>query len=36
VGLLITVPRHRDDMALRLARILEIAAPWPLHPAGWE
>jgi aspartyl-tRNA(Asn)/glutamyl-tRNA(Gln) amidotransferase subunit A len=36
VGLLITVPRHRDDMALRLARILEIAAPWPLHPPGWE
>jgi aspartyl-tRNA(Asn)/glutamyl-tRNA(Gln) amidotransferase subunit A len=36
VGLLITVRRHRDDIALRLARILEIAAPWPRHPAGWE
>ncbi len=30
VGLLITVRRHRDDIALRLARILEQAAPWPL------
>jgi aspartyl-tRNA(Asn)/glutamyl-tRNA(Gln) amidotransferase subunit A len=36
VGLLITVRRHRDDIALRLARILEIAAPWPRHPEGWE
>ena len=36
VGLLITVRRHRDDIALRLARLLEIAAPWPRHPAGWE
>ena len=36
VGLLITVPRHRDDMALRLARILELEAPWPLHAPGWE
>jgi aspartyl-tRNA(Asn)/glutamyl-tRNA(Gln) amidotransferase subunit A len=36
VGLLITVRRHRDDIALRLARILEITAPWPKHPAGWE
>ncbi len=36
VGLLITVRRHRDDIALRLARILEIAAPWPRHPPGWE
>jgi len=36
VGLLITVPRHRDDLALRLARILEIVAPWPLHAPGWE
>lgn len=30
VGLLITVRRHRDDIALRLAHILEQAAPWPL------
>lgn len=29
VGLLITVRRHRDDIALRLARLLEQAAPWP-------
>jgi aspartyl-tRNA(Asn)/glutamyl-tRNA(Gln) amidotransferase subunit A len=36
VGLLITVPRHRDDIALRLARVLEIEAPWPRHPVGWE
>jgi aspartyl-tRNA(Asn)/glutamyl-tRNA(Gln) amidotransferase subunit A len=35
VGLLITVRRHRDDIALRLARILEQAAPWPRHPEGW-
>ena len=35
-GLLITVRRHRDDIALRLARILEIAAPWPRHPPDWE
>ncbi|MGH8249862.1 MAG: amidase [Steroidobacteraceae bacterium] len=35
VGLLITVRRHRDDVALRLARILEVAAPWPRHPTGW-
>jgi aspartyl-tRNA(Asn)/glutamyl-tRNA(Gln) amidotransferase subunit A len=36
VGLLITVRRHRDDVALRLARLLEIAAPWPRHAPGWE
>jgi aspartyl-tRNA(Asn)/glutamyl-tRNA(Gln) amidotransferase subunit A len=36
VGLLITVRRHRDDIALRLARILELAAPWPRHPPGWD
>jgi aspartyl-tRNA(Asn)/glutamyl-tRNA(Gln) amidotransferase subunit A len=29
VGLMITPRIHRDDVALRLARILEIAAPWP-------
>ncbi|MDE2295957.1 MAG: amidase [Gammaproteobacteria bacterium] len=28
VGLQITVKRHRDDVALRLARILEHAQPW--------
>ena len=31
VGLQMTVPRHRDDIALRLARIFEEAAPWPRH-----
>jgi aspartyl-tRNA(Asn)/glutamyl-tRNA(Gln) amidotransferase subunit A len=35
VGLLITVRRHRDDVALRLARILESIAPWPRHAPGW-
>jgi aspartyl-tRNA(Asn)/glutamyl-tRNA(Gln) amidotransferase subunit A len=36
VGLLITVRRHRDDIALRLARLLEVAAPWPRVAPGWE
>jgi aspartyl-tRNA(Asn)/glutamyl-tRNA(Gln) amidotransferase subunit A len=36
VGLLITVRRHRDDIALRLARIVETVAPWPRHAPGWE
>ena len=31
VGLQITVPRHRDDLALRLARIFEQTNPWPRH-----
>jgi aspartyl-tRNA(Asn)/glutamyl-tRNA(Gln) amidotransferase subunit A len=35
IGLLINVRRHRDDIALRLARISELANPWPLHPPGW-
>jgi len=30
VGLMITAPQHRDDIALRLARLLELARPWPL------
>ncbi len=29
VGLMITTRHHRDDVALRLARILEQAQPWP-------
>jgi aspartyl-tRNA(Asn)/glutamyl-tRNA(Gln) amidotransferase subunit A len=29
VGLLITAPRHRDDLVLRLARLFEQAQPWP-------
>lgn len=36
VGLLITVRRHRDDIALRLARLLEMISPWPRHPPGWD
>jgi aspartyl-tRNA(Asn)/glutamyl-tRNA(Gln) amidotransferase subunit A len=35
VGLLITGPRHRDEVVLRLARILERESPWPRHPPGW-
>ena len=31
VGLMITAARHREDQCLRLARIFEQAAPWPLH-----
>jgi aspartyl-tRNA(Asn)/glutamyl-tRNA(Gln) amidotransferase subunit A len=29
VGLQIVVRRHRDEVALRLARVMETAAPWP-------
>jgi aspartyl-tRNA(Asn)/glutamyl-tRNA(Gln) amidotransferase subunit A len=36
VGLLITVRRHCDEIALRLARVLEMISPWPRHPPGWE
>jgi aspartyl-tRNA(Asn)/glutamyl-tRNA(Gln) amidotransferase subunit A len=32
IGLLINVRRHRDDIALRLARISEQANPWPRRP----
>jgi aspartyl-tRNA(Asn)/glutamyl-tRNA(Gln) amidotransferase subunit A len=31
IGLMITAPRHREDICLRLARVVEQAAPWPLH-----
>jgi aspartyl-tRNA(Asn)/glutamyl-tRNA(Gln) amidotransferase subunit A len=31
LGLMITAPRHREDICLRLARIHEQAMPWPLH-----
>jgi aspartyl-tRNA(Asn)/glutamyl-tRNA(Gln) amidotransferase subunit A len=31
VGLMITTARHREDQCLRLARIFEQAAPWPLN-----
>jgi aspartyl-tRNA(Asn)/glutamyl-tRNA(Gln) amidotransferase subunit A len=30
VGLQIVARRHRDEVALRLARIFELARPWPL------
>lgn len=29
VGLMVTARHHRDDICLRLARILEVARPWP-------
>lgn len=29
VGLMVTGRRHRDDVCLRLARILEVTRPWP-------
>ena len=31
VGLQIVAPRFREDICLRLARIAEIAMPWPRH-----
>ncbi len=31
VGLLINGRRHADDVVLRLARLLELAQPWPRH-----
>jgi aspartyl-tRNA(Asn)/glutamyl-tRNA(Gln) amidotransferase subunit A len=35
-GLLINGPRHRDDMALRLARLWECEAPWPRVAPGYD
>jgi len=35
IGLLITVRRHQDALALRLARLLEAAAPWPRWARGY-
>jgi Asp-tRNA(Asn)/Glu-tRNA(Gln) amidotransferase A subunit family amidase len=35
IGLLINVRRHRDDIALRLARISEQVNPWPLRAPGY-
>jgi len=35
IGLLINVKRHRDDIALRLARISEQANPWPLRAPAY-
>jgi Asp-tRNA(Asn)/Glu-tRNA(Gln) amidotransferase A subunit family amidase len=31
VGLMVTAPRHREDLCLRLARVWEQHAPWPRH-----
>lgn len=36
LGLLITVRRHRDDIALRLARIWEQTQPWSRCAPGYE
>ena len=36
VGLQIMVRRHREDIALRLARILERARPWPRHAPAFS
>lgn len=35
IGLLINVRRHRDDIALRLARISEQINPWPRRAPGY-
>ena len=35
IGLMITARRHREDICLRLARIFEQAAPWPVHAPGF-
>jgi aspartyl-tRNA(Asn)/glutamyl-tRNA(Gln) amidotransferase subunit A len=35
VGLMITAARHREDVVLRLARLLEQARPWPLLAPGY-
>lgn len=34
VGLQIVTQRHRDEVLLRLARILEQVRPWPRHAPG--
>jgi hypothetical protein len=31
---MVTARRHRDDVCLRLARILEQTRPWPLVAGG--
>jgi len=36
VGLQIMVRRHRDDLALRLARIAEQSFPWPRLAPGYD
>jgi aspartyl-tRNA(Asn)/glutamyl-tRNA(Gln) amidotransferase subunit A len=34
VGLQLMADRHREDVCLRLARVLEQARPWPRHAPG--
>jgi aspartyl-tRNA(Asn)/glutamyl-tRNA(Gln) amidotransferase subunit A len=34
VGILVTADRHREDICLRLGRILEQHAPWPRHASS--
>jgi aspartyl-tRNA(Asn)/glutamyl-tRNA(Gln) amidotransferase subunit A len=36
IGLMLTVRRHRDDVALRLARLWEQARPWPRTAPGYD
>lgn len=31
IGLMVTAPRHREDICLRLARVWEQTSPWPRH-----
>jgi Asp-tRNA(Asn)/Glu-tRNA(Gln) amidotransferase A subunit family amidase len=31
VGLMVTAPRHREDICLRVAKIWEQTSPWPRH-----
>ena len=35
IGLMVTAPRHREDICLRLARIWELTSPWPLRAPGY-
>jgi len=35
VGLMVTARRHKDEIPLRLARIVEQTNPWPLRPEGY-
>lgn len=35
VGLMVTAPRHREDICLRLARIWEQVSPWLRHAPGF-
>jgi aspartyl-tRNA(Asn)/glutamyl-tRNA(Gln) amidotransferase subunit A len=34
IGLMVTAPRHREDICLRLARVWEQRSPWPRHAPG--